>query len=72
MPAIIAAHGNKIVEATADLTTDGYIGIPISITVFYDTAKNRGDSYFFLRIGNRPAKITLTKHPRPLDIGRRV
>ena len=47
MPAIIAAHGNKIVEATAELTTDGYIGIPISITVFYDTAKNRGGTAIF-------------------------
>ena len=72
MPTITAAHGNKIVEATADLTTDGYIGIPISITVFYDTAKNRVRQLFYLAYRNRPAKITLTKHPRPLDRGRRV
>ena len=125
MPPITAAHGNKIVEATADLTTDGYIGIPISLTVFYDTAKgvitagydatpiimyvvntivnlaqsmniptlffevllghtftygemthatakNRVRQLFFLHIGNRPAKITLTKHPRPLDRDRWV
>ena len=47
MPTITAANGDKIVEATADLTTDGYIGIPISLTVFYDTAKNRGETAIF-------------------------
>ena len=38
MPAITSALGGYIVEATVNLAEDGYIGIPISYTVFYDTA----------------------------------
>ena len=38
MPAIISTLSEYIVEATVNLDEDGYIGIPISYTVLYDTA----------------------------------